>query len=182
MNLEELKYPIGPFRFPKEVSDEELKGFIKDIEDFPELLKKQVSELNKDKLSWPYRPGGWSIREVIHHCTDSHINSMLRFKKTLTEDEPSIPPYQEALWAELADDQESSVDNSLMLLEALHHKWVILLKSLDASQLKRAFVHEEYQKKFNLEQMAALYSWHCRHHLAHVIQAIESNGAYLEKS
>lgn len=175
--MEELKYPIGKMKFPKEIKDVEIKQWISDIADFPTLLKSEVKGLTSDQLEWKYRPDGWCIRQVIHHCADSHINSQMRFKLALTEDRPTIKPYEEALWA-LLPDMDSPINWSLDLLDNLHKRWVRLLVSLTTEDLKKEYIHPEHGRVFNLGQTIALYSWHSRHHLAHVMQAKALEGKY----
>lgn len=175
--MDELKYPIGKLIIPSECSNSQIKEWIEDIADFPDLLKSEVHELSSDQLEWKYRPDGWCIRQVVHHCADSHINSQMRFKLALTEEKPTIKPYQESLWA-LLPDMHVPLDWSIELLYNLHKRWVKLLESLSEEDLKKEYIHPEYGKVFNLAQTIALYSWHSRHHLAHVKQAKESEGKY----
>jgi len=170
--MENLKYPIGKYAPKDTYTPKELSGFIKDIGDFPKQLKKETAGLSESALLWRYRPDGWSIRQVVHHCADSHMNSVPRFKLALTEDNPNIKPYLEDKWAELAD-IDSPISYSLDLLTALHAKWVFLLKNLTSEDLKRTYVHPEHNRSFNLAQTMGLYAWHSNHHLTHVIQAKE---------
>jgi hypothetical protein len=163
-----LQYPIGKFNAPEIIDPIQLRLYIQDIEDFPKLLGAEVDKLKEKELDIPYRPGGWSARQVIHHCADSHMNSFIRFKLALTEDNPVIKPYHENLWAESTDYLEMSVKASMSILEGLHARWVCLLKSLTDEELRRTFYHPEKQAEIPLDKTIALYSWHCRHHLAHV--------------
>lgn len=176
MNLETLKYPVGKFQKPADISRAQIKVWIDDIEQFPQLLRSEVQELSPEALNWRYRPEGWTIKQVVHHCADSHINSIVRFKLTLTENEPTIKPYFEDRWAELPDTLDAPVEWSLMLLEGLHKKWVLLLKSLSEQDLEKAFIHPEKGRRVTLGENIALYSWHCRHHLEHVRQAKKYQG------
>ena len=139
-----------------------------------EVLVKDLSPLELDYI---YRPGGWTIKQVVHHCADSHMNSLIRFKLALTEDLPTIKPYFEERWAELAD-YHNPISDSLIILQGVHNRWVTLLKSLDQEQLKRDFIHPEHQKRFTLKETMALYAWHCQHHLAHIEQALEFKNVF----
>src|SRR5690606_7177161 len=170
MNLEQLKYPIGEFQKPITITEKTLAQWIADIAEFPAKLKNEVSKMTDGELDSPYRPGGWTIRQVIHHCADSHMNSLIRFKLALTEEVPTIKPYKEDQWAQLSDAQ-MPVAPSLQLLEALHSRWVNLLSSLTEQELSRCYYHPEQQKEIDLKTTIGLYAWHCNHHLAHVLQA-----------
>ncbi|MFT6868469.1 MAG: hypothetical protein ACJA08_003323 [Cyclobacteriaceae bacterium] len=175
--MEELKYPIGKLNYPGQISRSDIQSWIKDIADFPTLLKAEVADLTSHQLEWKYRPDGWCIRQVVHHCADSHINSQMRFKLALTEDKPTIKPYEEALWA-LLPDMNSPIEWSVELMVNLHKRWVRLLENLTDEDLTREYIHPEHGRTFNLGQTVALYSWHCRHHLAHVKQAKAAAGKY----
>lgn len=175
--LETLKYPTGKYSKPNEVSPEKIQLWIRIIEEFPSALEALVKELDARELEYNYRPGGWTIKQVVHHCADSHMNSLIRFKLALTEDLPTIKPYFEERWAELAD-YENPISDSLIILKGVHHRWVALLKSLDQEQLKRDFIHPEHQKRFTLKETMALYAWHCQHHLAHIEQALEFKNVF----
>lgn len=168
--MENLKYPIGQFLKPTEISAELLNSYISDIESFPDRLKAEVENLTEAQLDTEYRPDGWTIRQVVHHCADSHINSFTRFKLALTEDNPTIKPYLEAAWAELADSKNMPLAPSLQLLEGLHKRWVVLLKSLSESDLQRTFFHPESKAQVPLAENIGIYAWHCNHHLAHITQ------------
>ncbi|WP_027383216.1 YfiT family bacillithiol transferase [Epilithonimonas caeni] len=172
MNLEALKYPVGKFVKPEFIKKETIDYAISDIENFPGLIKTEIQNLDEKDLQLRYRPEGWTINQVIHHCADSHINSYLRFKLALTENVPTIKPYEESLWAKLPDNQLSPFV-SLQLLEALHTRWVFILKSLSEEDLNKEFIHPEQSEKISLKENILVYSWHCRHHLAHIKQAKE---------
>ncbi|HTS50498.1 MAG TPA: putative metal-dependent hydrolase [Bryobacteraceae bacterium] len=167
MDNADLRYPVGKFRFPDTISREERSTFIGQIADAPLRLRSAVSGLNDAQLDTPYRPGGWTVRQLVHHVPDSHLNSYTRFRLALTEDEPIIKPYHEDRWAELPDARTAPVEVSLRLLECLHSRWLGLLRSLSEDQWKRAFRHPELGL-VSLEQNAALYAWHGRHHVAHI--------------
>ena len=176
--LEELKYPIGKFNWPKEVSNAELKIWMDAIESFPARLKSEVENLTDEELSMIYRPDGWNIRQVVHHCADSHSNAFTRFKLTLTEDKPTIKPYHENLWALLPDVTVTPIEWSLQMLEGLHKRWNILLRNLSVTDLQRAYIHPDHGRELKLESVVALYAWHSNHHLAHVQQAKKCNGKF----
>lgn len=178
MDLEKLKYPVGNFRFPKEFEKGDIPSWIAIIESFPSKLKKEVIGLSNEQLSWRYRPDGWNILQVVHHCADSHMNAFMRFKLTLTEDSPEVKPYFENLWAELPDTMDAPITWSLEILGGLHKRWSLTLNHLSEEDLLKTYIHSEYKRSFELRQVIALYAWHCRHHLAHVVQAKESSGSY----
>jgi len=165
---ESLRYPIGQYERPTEITAEDLEQYINIIETFPSDMAREVSHLNEEQLNTPYRDGGWTIRQVVHHCADSNMNSLIRFKLALTEDEPTIKPYQEDRWAELPDGKELPISHSISLLEGLHARWTFLLKSLSQTHLKRTFIHPESKKIYRLDENIGLYAWHCQHHLAHI--------------
>lgn len=166
-NLELLKYPIGRFVAPAELSADQFKEYITAIAEFPVRLRKEIAGLSDEQLDTPYRPGGWSVRQVVHHCADSHMNGLTRFKLALTEERPIIKPYREDLFAELADSQILP-EVSLDLLTGIHSRWITLLKSMTPDNFKRTYVHPEYGKDFSLREATSLYAWHCDHHLAHI--------------
>lgn len=178
MNLEQLKYPIGKFEKPEAITKELLSQWIDEIAAFPAQLKAEVNHLDEGQLDSPYRPEGWTIRQVVHHCADSHMNSFIRFKLALTEEQPTIKPYREERWAELADGK-MPIDASLMLLEGLHARWGALLKSLSAEEMSRTYVHPEQGQAIPLDVTIGLYAWHGKHHLAHIRKA-QTNRAVKE--
>lgn len=172
----DLRYPIGHFTYNGEISIEQIEHWIKDIEQLPNELKKAIDGLSDNQLDTPYREGGWTIRQVIHHLSDSHMNSIIRFKLTLTEEEPTIRPYFEDRWADLNDYIETPIQTSLSLLESLHARWVILLRLLNSSDYKRAFIHPESNQKVQLDYNLGIYSWHGKHHVAHITTLRERMG------
>ncbi len=178
MDIEALKYPVGKFQRPESFDEKVISDFIAIIEEFPSKMKRLTENLTVVELNWPYRPGGWTVKQVVHHCADSHMNSLIRFKWTLTEDTPTIKAYEEAEWAKLSDSQLDDISTSLSFLSALHVKWVFLLKNLSEEEYNRAFIHPEHGKKVNLKMNLAIYAWHCRHHLAHVEQALKHKGKF----
>lgn len=164
-NLDDMKYPIGKFK-RGDVTPEQRESWIAEIAEAPAKLRAAVAGLSDEQLDTPYRPGGWTVRQVVHHVADSHMNSFVRFKLALTEDRPIIKPYEEALWAELADGV-ADVELSLTLLDSLHARWVALLRSLREDQWPRVFVHPE-SGETRLDVNLGIYAWHGRHHTAHV--------------
>ncbi len=167
-----LAYPIGRFQAP-EVIDASARGaFVAQIERAPALLRNAVEGLDERQLDTPYRPGGWSVRQVVHHLPDSHLNAYARFRLALTEDAPMIKPYEEALWAELPDARSGPIDVSLALIAALHSRWVALLRTLSPADWGRAYRHPD-MGLVSLDKALALYAWHGRHHLAHVTRAAQ---------
>ncbi|WP_215225568.1 YfiT family bacillithiol transferase [Echinicola shivajiensis] len=178
LELQKLKYPIGTFKLPLTIDEDKINNWITAIADFPEKIKALTKGLTDEEREWPYRPDGWNIREVVHHCADSHINSIIRFKLALTEDSPSIKPYFEDRWAKLADYQDKDISASLMLISALHHRWTLLLKSLDEKDLNKTYYHPEHRKELNLKETIGMYAWHCEHHLAHIKQALAHQGNF----
>ena len=172
----DLRYPIGKFeRGAASLTQEQRGQFIAAIADTPERLAAAVMGLNAEQLDTPYRPGGWTVRELIHHIPDSHMNAYVRFKLALTEDEPTIKPYDEALWAKLADSERTPTEISLALVENLHNRWVVLLRSLAPADWARKFRHPEIGT-MTLDELLALYAWHGRHHVAHITALRERNG------
>lgn len=167
MNTPDLRYPVGDFRFPESVSAQELAAFMDQIAETPARMRAAIAGLSDSQLDTPYRPGGWTVRQLAHHVPDSHINSYTRFRLALTEDQPIIKPYEEKRWAELSDARTMPVEPSLALLESLHARWVPLLRSLSTADWKRTFRHPDLGL-VTLEKNAALYAWHGRHHVAHI--------------
>ena len=163
------RYPIGKFHFEGPPSEAQRASLINDIEQAPAALRAAVKGLAPDQLETLYREDGWTVRQVAHHVPDSHMNAYVRFKLALTEDVPTIKPYAEDRWAQLTDTQSTPVEVSLVLLESLHSRWVNLLRSLGPEDWKRTFRHPELGL-VSLEKNLALYSWHGRHHVAHVTE------------
>jgi hypothetical protein len=173
--MEDLRFPIGRFVPPGKTTAAERANWIDEIEGAPEKLRHAVRGLSETQLDTPYRPEGWMVRQVVHHLPDSHLNAYTRFKLTLTEDGPTIKPYQEDKWAELPDSRLTPPEVSMALLEALHKRWVTLLRSLSPAQLSRKFDHPETGIK-TLDETLALYAWHGRHHVAHITSLRERKG------
>lgn len=169
------RYPIGKFNLNLNISQQDIERGINEIEAFPGLLKRETIYLNDEQLNTPYREGGWNVRQVVHHTADSHMNAFIRFKWALTEDDPQIKTYDEKRWAELKDVEKTPIEISLDLLASLHFKWVVLLRSLSEEELEKQFVHPEWGK-VKLKLAIMQYSWHCRHHLAHITNLSERMG------
>jgi uncharacterized damage-inducible protein DinB len=171
----DLQFPIGRFKLEGTPTDEDIRRAIDEIADAPEKLRATVDGLSHEQLETPYRPGGWTVRQVVHHVPDSHLNSYCRFKLALTEDEPTIKPYHEDRWAELDDSRTAPIEVSLAMLESLHKRWVLLLKSLKPAEFARTFRHPDIGV-LTLAQTACLYAWHGRHHTAHIASLRERMG------
>ncbi|WP_400080796.1 YfiT family bacillithiol transferase [Winogradskyella sp. R77965] len=171
-SLYKLRFPIGEFKKPDVITEHHINEWITSIETLPQSIISITKDLSEEELNYKYRPDGWTIKQVVHHCADSHINSILRFKLALTEDTPTIRPYFEDRFAKLID-YNISIDSSISILTGVHKKLGILLKNLNKEELKRAFVHPEHGKHFSLEETIGTYAWHSNHHLAHINQALE---------
>ena len=171
-----LQYPIGEFTWPESISDQQLENWIDRIASLPTGLRAALTDLNDAQLDTPYRPDGWTLRQVVHHLADSHMNSYIRFKLALTEDLPTIRPYDEAAWAELHDAKSGPIAVSLNLLENLHQRWSAVLRSLGPEELARKFNHPDWEAPVRLDQNIALYAWHGEHHLAHITSTRDREG------
>lgn len=177
-DLNQLKYPIGKFIKPATISQNQILEWIETIEALPEILSDLTKDLSVEQLNWRYRPEGWTIKQVAHHYADSHMNSMIRFKWTLTEDTPTIKAYHEDRWAKLKDDNDNDLSHTLSLLKGLHAKLGILLRSLSKNDLKREFIHPEQGRRISLEETIGIYAWHSKHHVAHIKQALKYKGRF----
>jgi hypothetical protein len=164
---EHLRYPIGKFEAPKQYDDESRDALISEIEEAPFFLRNSVEGLNEDQLNTPYREKGWTVEQVVHHLPDSHMNAYIRIKLALTEDKPTIKTYREDAWAKLEDYVTTPVDTSLNLLDAIHERWVILLKSLTPEQFEHKLVHPE-TGLIDINWCIAQYAWHGKHHIAQI--------------
>ncbi len=169
-DLEQLKYPIGKFvRGTKADTPERIAACIAAVEAFPGKLRTEVAHLSDAQLDTPYRPGGWTVRQLVHHIADSHGQAPGRFKLALTEDTPTIKPYKEALWAELADARTMPVEPSLRIIEGLHARWAVVVRNMAPADFQRGFLHPEQQnREIILAEALELYVWHGSHHLAHI--------------
>ena len=173
--MTDLRFPIGRFKLEGTPTDQEIGRAINEMSEAPAKLRAAVEGLSLEQLDTPYRPGGWTVRQVVHHVPDSHLNSYCRFKLALTEDEPTIKAYHEDRWAELEDSRTTPIEVSLAMLESLHSRWVTLLKSLAPADFARTFRHPEIGA-VSLAQNALLYAWHGRHHVAHITSLRERMG------
>lgn len=167
--MSDPRFPIGKFTFNGPPSEKEKDAFITDIAQTPAAMRAAVQGLSPQQLETPYRDGGWTVRQVVHHVPESHMNAYVRFKLALTEEEPMVKPYMEDRWAQLPDVSATPIEVSLALLEPLHDRWVRLLRSLNPSDWKRNFKHPELGT-VSLERNLALYAWHGKHHVAHVTE------------
>ena len=172
-SLEALKYPIGKFQWPDEPSMEDIRGWIHEIELFPEQLSQVVTQLSPERYQSPYRPDGWTVQQLVHHIADSHLNSYIRFKWALTEEAPTIKAYNEKTWADTPEIEQTPIQVSVDLLKALHKRWVFLLRQMQASDWNKTFIHPESGKVYSLGATAGLYAWHGKHHLAHITRLME---------
>jgi uncharacterized damage-inducible protein DinB len=170
-------YPIGTFSLKDvTVAPEERAGLITAIAELPAQFRNAVQGLSEAQFDTPYRQGGWTLRQLVHHVPDSHLNAYVRFKLALTEENPTIKPYEEARWAELPDTAGTQIGVSLVLLEALHRRWVVLLKSMTDEQWSRTYFHPDHQASLRLDAILAMYAWHGKHHTAHITRLRERMG------
>src|SRR5580765_7662852 len=167
--MEDMRFPVGKFHYDGPLTPGQQKSFLEAIAQTPAQLRAAIKGLSDSQLDTPYRPQGWTVRQVVHHVPDSHLNSYVRFKLALTEEEPTIKTYAEDRWAELADTKATPLEVSLTLLDSLHDRWVRLLRSLTPEEWKRTVRHPEVGP-MTLEKTLALYAWHGRHHVAHITE------------
>jgi len=167
LDIEKLKYPIGRYQLEEIIDKDSINNWIKEIESLPEKLIAAVRGLNTDQLQTPYRPEGWTVQQLVHHIADSHMNAYIRFKLALTENKPIVKPYDQKLWAELADTKLVDVKVSLDLIKSLHIRWTTLLYQLTEEELEKEYLHPESGMK-NLKETICHYAWHGNHHLAHI--------------
>ncbi len=164
---EDPRYPIGKYEV-QPFSEKQWEEWLIDIKNLPQHMENAVLNLDEAQLDTPYRDGGWTVKQVVHHVADSHMNAYIRFKLGLTEDNPTIKPYDEAAWAEMADTKNLPINISLTILHAVHTRWNEVLKNMSREDLDRTVFHPESKKQFTLWEFLGLYSWHSRHHVAHV--------------
>ena len=174
--FQKLRYPIGHFSSPDVITDNLLHQWITTLEQFPSRLQELVINLSQEQLETPYRPGGWTVKQLVHHVADSHHHSYIRFKWALTEDKPVIKYYYEQLWAELDDYKTAPIGLSLNHLSAVHAKLVYLLKSMTEEQFSRSFIHPEHEEEVGLKKNVGIYAWHCNHHYAHIKNLLDRKG------
>ena len=170
----DLRYPIGKFDSGREVTPELRKEFIQTITDLPQNITKAVEDLHDEQLDTPYRPEGWTVRQTVHHVADSHLNSYCRFKLAVTEEKPTIRPYYEDRWAELAD-SKLPINVSLNIIEGIHTRWVVLLDSFSEEDFAKELIHPE-SGVWTVDKFLGLYDWHSKHHTAHIMKLRERNG------
>jgi uncharacterized damage-inducible protein DinB len=173
--MKENQYPIGKYE-PQPYCVEQLKKCLLDIETLPQQMEYAVQNLDAAQLDTPYREGGWTLRQLIHHVADSHMNAYIRFKLGLTEDNPTIKAYEEQIWATMADTYEQPINISLTILHALHKRWISVLKNIKQEEWDRTIVHSATQKQMTLWFLLGMYAWHSRHHLAHITTLKENMG------
>lgn len=164
----DLRYPIGQFAYEGDISSLQREAWIKDIRELPERLQAAIQGLTEAELDLPYREGGWTVRQVVHHVADSHMNAYTRFKLALTEENPTIKPYFEDRWANLQDSLSGDIHISLLLLKSLHERWVIVLESIQDDDYKRQFYHPGSKETVGLDYCLGTYAWHGQHHTAHI--------------
>ncbi len=174
-STDDLRYPLGPFDPVDTATPELRRGWRDAIAAAPAALRAAVAGLDDAQLDTPYRPGGWTVRQLVHHVPDSHMNALIRFKLALTEDGPTIKPYREGAWAELADGVHADIETSLVLLESVHTRWIRVIDAMDASDYARPLLHPEIGS-ITLDTLIQLYAWHGRHHVAHVTRLRERKG------
>ena len=165
--MEDLKYPIGKY-IALPFSDNVWREWLNDIQFLPLHLENAILDLDEAQLQTPYREGGWTVHQLVHHVADSHMNAYIRFKLGLSEEDPTIKPYNEAAWADMIDTQKLPVNISLTILHALHTRWHLILKNMRREELDRTIFHPEYKKSFTLWDLLGLYAWHSKHHVAHI--------------
>ena len=169
------RYPIGKYT-AQPFSEKQLEEWITDIKFLPQHLEQAILNLDESQLNTPYREGGWTVKQLVHHVADSHMNAYIRFKLGLTENNPSINAYREEVWAEMADSKNLPVNISLTLLHALHIRWVEILKNITVEEFNRTVFHPEHKKELSLWFLLGMYAWHSRHHVAHVTVLRENMG------
>ncbi len=174
--LEKLRFPIGKYMHPESIDRKRVDEWITGIEELPAQINEAVIGLSDAQLDTPYRPEGWTIRQVVHHLVDSHINAYIRFKLSLTEDNPTIRPYFEDRWAEAQEAKHGPVSYSLGMLHFLHERWTAVLKNMTEEDFERTIFHPEHQKTFKMNFMLGMYSWHGQHHLAHITETVKREG------
>jgi uncharacterized damage-inducible protein DinB len=174
--MSDLQYPVGKFEWTGPATPEQRRRFIAQIAAAPAKFRAAIAGLTPKQLDTPYRPGGWTVRQVVHHVPDSHLNAYIRFKLALTEEGPTIKPYDQDRWSALTDVEDTPIEVSLTLLDALHQRWVVLLRGLEPEDFARVMVHPEHVAPLSLDKVLALYAWHGAHHTAHITALRERMG------
>jgi uncharacterized damage-inducible protein DinB len=172
----DLRFPVGKFVRPESLTPDQRKAAVRTLAETPSTLRAALKGLSDKQLDTPYRPDGWSVRQVVHHIADSHMNALTRLKLGLTEDMPTIKPYDEAKWAELDDSRSALVDESVQMIAGLHARWVYLLQRMTPEQFSRKLNHPEWKEPMSLDTLLALYEWHSRHHVAHITELRKREG------
>lgn len=175
MSDAELRYPIGKYQPVDKLAEQDRQKLLAQIEESPRRLRSAVAGLSREQLLTPYRDGGWTVQQVVHHLPDSHMNAYTRFKLALTEENPTIKPYNETRWAELSDSKDTPVETSLGLMDALHERWINLMRGMKPEDFARKLTHPEHGT-VPLDYMLGLYAWHGRHHVAHITSLRERKG------
>jgi uncharacterized damage-inducible protein DinB len=170
------RYPVGPFQRRDELSADERRTMLDEIAATPARMREAIAGLSNEQLDTPYREGGWTVRQVVHHVPDSHLNAYIRLKLALTESEPVIRPYDESTWAELPDSRDTPIDVSLSLLESLHARWITLFRSMQPEDFRRTLRHPEHDGVLTVDWLVAMYAWHGRHHTSHITSLRERMG------
>jgi hypothetical protein len=168
-----LKFPAGVFKMPKKILKQDIDRGIKTLADFPERVENTLQTLALQELRYKYRPEGWTIKQVVNHCVDSHMNGLLRFKLALTENKPTIRPFNETLWAVLPDSVVYEMPDTLVLLKAVHNRWCFLMTLMTSNDFEKTCYHPEQEQYFSLKQFLYLYEWHCNNHFGHLLNAIQ---------
>jgi hypothetical protein len=165
--MEDLRYPIGKY-IEQPFSDAQLREWLLDIQTLPQQIEYAITNLDEFQLETPYRDGGWTVKQLVHHVADSHMNAYIRFKLGLTEDTPTIKPYDEAAWAEMSDTKNLPVNLSVTILYAVHRRWMEILENISTGEWDRKVIHPEHNKEMTLWVLLGMYAWHSRHHVAHI--------------
>lgn len=176
MALDPNRYPIGKYTAPEQIAEHQLSRWIDIIEILPHKMREAVNGLTAEQLDSPYREDGWTLRQVVHHVADSHMNAYIRFKLALTEDNPTIRPYMEERWAETIEAKYGQIEISLKILEALHARWTMVLRNMNSHEWTRMYYHPDNKKTYRLDEALGLYAWHSEHHLAHITNFRRKSG------
>lgn len=178
MDIETLKYPTGKYKRPKTFKPIDIALSIKTIQEFPKKIIEATKDLDKTSLEYLHRPGGWTVRQLVHHCADSHLNAFIRVKLALTEDKPVVKPYIENEWVKLEDTAKAPIEWSLQIIEGMHKRWAMLLSKMKGADFKRTYYHPEQKRLVAMEEVISIYAWHCLHHLAHIKQALKHKNKF----